>query len=95
MRVQLADSNQPHALSAAICFGGLGCRYILVVFDGAPGRDSVRLRLDIALLRSPRGERSGERRVSAPSQQVHFANVSLFLRAGGCAAIDLHPMSVV
>jgi hypothetical protein len=53
------------------------------------------LRLDIALLRSPRGERSGERRVSAPSQQVHFANVSLFLRAGGCAAIDLHPMSVV
>ena len=33
MRVQLADSDQPHALSAAVCFGGLGRRYILVVFD--------------------------------------------------------------
>ena len=36
MRVQLADSDQPHALSAAVRFGGLGRRYILVVFDDRP-----------------------------------------------------------
>ena len=33
MRVQLADSDQPHAQSAAVRFGGLGRRYILVAFD--------------------------------------------------------------
>ena len=33
MRVQLADSDQPHALNAAVRFGGLGRRYTLVVFD--------------------------------------------------------------
>jgi hypothetical protein len=31
MRVQLADSDQPQAQSAAVGFGGLGRRYILVV----------------------------------------------------------------
>jgi hypothetical protein len=36
MRVQLADSDHAHALSAAVRFGGLGCRYILVVFDDRP-----------------------------------------------------------
>ena len=36
MRVQLADSDQPQALSAAVRFGGLGRRYILVVFDDRP-----------------------------------------------------------
>ena len=36
MRVQLADSDQPHALSAAVRFGGLGRRYVLVVFDDRP-----------------------------------------------------------
>jgi hypothetical protein len=36
MRVQLADCDQPHALSAAVRFGGLGRRYILVVFDDRP-----------------------------------------------------------
>ena len=36
MRVQLADSDQPHALSAAVRFGDLGRRYILVVFDDRP-----------------------------------------------------------
>ena len=36
MRVQLADSDQPHALSAAVRFGGLGRRYTLVVFDNRP-----------------------------------------------------------
>ena len=36
IRVQLADSDQPHALSAAVRFGGLGRRYILVVFDDRP-----------------------------------------------------------
>ena len=36
MRVQLADSDQPHAQSAAVRFGGLGRRYILVVFDDRP-----------------------------------------------------------
>jgi hypothetical protein len=36
MRVQLSDSDQPHALSAAVRFGGLGRRYILVVFDDRP-----------------------------------------------------------
>jgi hypothetical protein len=36
LRVQLADSDQPHAQSAAVRFGGLGRRYILVVFDDRP-----------------------------------------------------------
>ena len=36
MRVQLADSDQPHAQSAAVRFGGLGRRYILVAFDDCP-----------------------------------------------------------
>jgi hypothetical protein len=36
MRVQLADSDQPHAQSAAVRFGGLGRRYILVVSDDRP-----------------------------------------------------------
>jgi hypothetical protein len=31
MRVQLADSDQPQAQSAAVRFGGLGRRYILIV----------------------------------------------------------------
>ena len=35
MRVQL-DSDQCHAQSAAVRFGGLGRRYILVVFDDRP-----------------------------------------------------------
>ena len=33
MRVQLAPSDQPHAQSAAVRFGGLGRRYVLVAFD--------------------------------------------------------------
>jgi hypothetical protein len=33
MRVQLALSDQPHAQSAAVRFGGLGRRYVLVAFD--------------------------------------------------------------
>ena len=33
MRVQLVDSDQPHTQSAAVRFGGLGRRYILVAFD--------------------------------------------------------------
>jgi hypothetical protein len=37
MRVLLADSDQPHAQSAAVRFGGLGRRYVLVVFDDYPG----------------------------------------------------------
>ena len=36
MRVQLADSDQCHAQSAAVRFGELGRRYILVVFDDRP-----------------------------------------------------------
>jgi hypothetical protein len=36
MRVQLADSDQPHAQSAAIRFSGLGRRYVLVAFDDRP-----------------------------------------------------------
>ena len=36
MRVQLTDADQPHAQSAAVRFGGLGRRYILVVFDDRP-----------------------------------------------------------
>ena len=36
MRVQLAESDQPHAQSAAIRFGGLGRRYVLVAFDDSP-----------------------------------------------------------
>ena len=36
MRVQLADSDQPHAQSAAVRFGGLGRRYVLVAFDDRP-----------------------------------------------------------
>ena len=36
MRVQFVDSDQPHAQSAALRFGGLGRRYVLVVFDDRP-----------------------------------------------------------
>ena len=36
MRVQLADSDQLQAQSAAVRFGGLGRRYILVAFDDRP-----------------------------------------------------------
>ena len=36
MRVQLADSDQPHAQSAAVRFGGLGRRYVLVAFGDRP-----------------------------------------------------------
>ncbi len=36
MGVQLAVSDQPHAQSAAVRFGGLGRRYILVAFDDCP-----------------------------------------------------------
>jgi hypothetical protein len=36
MRVQLVDSDQPHVQSAAIRFGGLGHRYVLVAFDDRP-----------------------------------------------------------
>jgi len=37
MRVQqLADIDQPHVQKAALRFGGLGRRYILVVFDDRP-----------------------------------------------------------
>ena len=36
MRVQLADSDQPHAQSAAVRFGGLGRRYVLVAFNDRP-----------------------------------------------------------
>ena len=36
MRVQLADSNQPCAQSAAVRFGGLGRRYVLVIFADRP-----------------------------------------------------------
>ena len=36
MRVQLADSDQSHAQSAAVRFGGLGRRYVLVVFADRP-----------------------------------------------------------
>ena len=36
MRVQLADNDQPQALSVAVGFCGLGRRYILVVFDDRP-----------------------------------------------------------
>ncbi len=36
MRVHFADSDRPHAQSAALRFGGLGRRYILVVFDDRP-----------------------------------------------------------
>ena len=35
-RVQLADTDQPHAQSAAVRFGGLGRRYVLVAFDDHP-----------------------------------------------------------
>jgi hypothetical protein len=31
-----SDSDQPHALSAAVRFGGLGRRYIFVVFNDRP-----------------------------------------------------------
>jgi hypothetical protein len=37
MRVQLADADQPHAQSAAVRFGALGRRYVLVVFADRPG----------------------------------------------------------
>src|SRR6266403_3777237 len=37
MRVQLADTDQPHAQSAAVRFGALGRRYVLVVFADRPG----------------------------------------------------------
>jgi hypothetical protein len=33
MRVQLANSNQLQAQSAAVRFGGLGRRYVLVAFN--------------------------------------------------------------
>jgi len=36
MGVQLAISDQPHAQSAAVRFGGLGRRYVLVAFDDRP-----------------------------------------------------------
>src|SRR4029077_13233812 len=36
MPVQLAAIAQPHALSPAVRFGGLGRRYVLVVFDDRP-----------------------------------------------------------
>src|SRR6266481_8801293 len=36
MRVQLADSDQPHTQSAAVRFGGLGRRYVLVAFGYRP-----------------------------------------------------------
>ena len=36
MRVQLVESDQPHAQSAAVRFSGLGRRYTLVVFDDSP-----------------------------------------------------------
>jgi hypothetical protein len=36
MGVQIAVSDQPHAQSAAVRFGGLGRRYILVAFDDCP-----------------------------------------------------------
>src|ERR1700680_1864221 len=36
MRVQLALSDQPHAQSAAVRFGGLGRRYVLVAFGDRP-----------------------------------------------------------
>jgi hypothetical protein len=36
MRVQFAESDQPHAQSAALRFGGLGRRYVLVVFADRP-----------------------------------------------------------
>jgi hypothetical protein len=37
MRVQLADADQPHAQSAAVRFGALGRRYVLVAFADRPG----------------------------------------------------------
>ena len=36
MRVQFVESDRPHAQSAAVRFGGLGRRYVLVVFDDRP-----------------------------------------------------------
>ena len=36
MRVQFVDSDQPHTQSAAVRFGGLGRRYVLVVFEDRP-----------------------------------------------------------
>jgi hypothetical protein len=36
MRVQLAISDQPRVQSAAVRFGGLGRRYVLVTFDDRP-----------------------------------------------------------
>jgi hypothetical protein len=36
MRVQFTASDQPHAQSAAVRFGGLGRRYVLVAFDDHP-----------------------------------------------------------
>jgi hypothetical protein len=36
MRVQLANSNQLQAQSAAVRFGGLGRRYVLVAFNDRP-----------------------------------------------------------
>src|SRR3984893_10678406 len=36
MRAQLANGDQPHAQSAAVRFGGLGRRYVLVVFADRP-----------------------------------------------------------
>jgi hypothetical protein len=42
MRVQLADSDQLQAQSAAVRFGGLGRRYVLVAFDDRPVGASYR-----------------------------------------------------
>ena len=36
MRVQFVESDRPHAQSAAVRFGGLGRRYVLVAFDDHP-----------------------------------------------------------
>jgi len=36
MRVQLANSDQLQAQSAALRLGGLGRRYVLVAFDDSP-----------------------------------------------------------
>ena len=36
MRVQFVDSDHPHTQSAAVRFGGLGRRYVLVVFEDRP-----------------------------------------------------------
>ena len=59
MRVQLADiDDQPHAQSAAVRFGGLGRRYLLVVFADRPAGLSIARRWIRALSRgSPKARR--------------------------------------